>query len=375
MSQAETQVAGYRFDDVHLDVRNRQVWRGGKLFPLNSKYFDALLLLVRERGRLVEKQHLFDEVWEGVVVTDAALTQCIKDIRRQLGDDASNPRYIKTVPKHGYTFIFDTVEAIQDSGDGTPHIPSRMTEEGGAFKQHQGSLWRAGGRAMARQGVGGALGGAAAGIVGGFMLGGGLAMARHASAPEATSLLFVVIGLGAFIGAAGGLGVSGGMAAAHLFFQRRRGWSVVGGAVGGAMVGGVAQFFGVDALRTLFGHRLTGITGAFEGAVMGFGTALGAALAGDEGPWRRIAGASAGAMCAAVSLSLIGGTLFSGSLEILARSFADSQIGMEPLAAFFGEGHFGRTTQVVLGAVEGLMFGGGMMGGMWVAEGRREKQA
>jgi DNA-binding winged helix-turn-helix (wHTH) protein len=104
MDQSETRAAGYRFGDVYLDVRNRQVWRGGRVFPLNSKYFDALLLLVRERGRLVEKQRLFGEVWEGVPVTDAALTQCVKDIRRQLGDDASNPRYIKTVPKHGYIF-------------------------------------------------------------------------------------------------------------------------------------------------------------------------------------------------------------------------------------------------------------------------------
>lgn len=360
MDRIESQVAGYRFDDVYLDVRNRQVWRGGRIFPLNSKYLDVLLLLVRERGRLVEKQHLFEEVWEGVIVTDAALTQCIKDIRRQIGDDASNPRYIKTVPKHGYMFIFDTVEVVQEGT--TPKIAHGLTEgEGGQPGPRRG-------RAVARQGVGGAAGGAVSGVVGGLVLGGGLAMARHAPAQEAVSLLFVVIGLGVFIGAAGGLGVGVGMAAARRLFPQHRGWSVVGGAVGGAMVGGVAQVFGVDALRALFGHRLTGITGAFEGAIMGFGTALGVALAGDEGtpPWRRIAGAAAGAMCAAVLLSLTGGTLFSGSLEILARSFSDSQIGMDPLAALFGEAHFGRVTQVVLGAFEGLMFGGGMVGGMEV---------
>jgi DNA-binding winged helix-turn-helix (wHTH) protein len=47
-------------------------------------------------------------------VTDAALTQCIKDIRRQLGDDASNPRYIRTIPKHGYIFIGNVVPANAD---------------------------------------------------------------------------------------------------------------------------------------------------------------------------------------------------------------------------------------------------------------------
>ena len=45
-----------------------------------------------------------------MIVSDTALTQCIKSIRKQLKDDASNPRYVKTVPKHGYVFIGDAVE-------------------------------------------------------------------------------------------------------------------------------------------------------------------------------------------------------------------------------------------------------------------------
>ncbi len=115
MSQAGTSINCYRFDDFYLDARNRQLLRKGEPVPLNSKYLDALLLLVSRRGELVEKQQIFEEVWDGVFVTDAALTQCIKDIRRQLGDDASNPRYIKTVPKHGYVFIGDVVDADDES--------------------------------------------------------------------------------------------------------------------------------------------------------------------------------------------------------------------------------------------------------------------
>src|SRR5437867_7682915 len=109
---ATTQVEGFRFGDIYIDARNRQLWRAGQLAPLNSKYFDVLLLLVRQRGQLVEKQRLFDEVWDGVFVSDSALTQCIKDIRKQLGDDASNPRFIKTVPKHGYIFIARVAEHL-----------------------------------------------------------------------------------------------------------------------------------------------------------------------------------------------------------------------------------------------------------------------
>src|SRR5215470_2382732 len=112
MSKGATQSAGYRFDHFYLDASNRQLFRNGEMVPLNSKYFDVLLLLASQSGQLVEKQRIFDEVWSGVFVTDAALTQCIKDIRKQLGDSASNPRYIKTVPKHGYIFIGDAVELL-----------------------------------------------------------------------------------------------------------------------------------------------------------------------------------------------------------------------------------------------------------------------
>ena len=84
---------------------------------LNARYFDALALLVREAGTLVSKDRFLAEVWRGVPVTDEALTQCIRTLRRLLGDDASRPRFIETVPKHGYRFIAP-VEAI--GGDAKP---------------------------------------------------------------------------------------------------------------------------------------------------------------------------------------------------------------------------------------------------------------
>jgi len=115
MMRAETKASNYLFDDFYLDSSNRELRQRGEILSLNSKYFDVLLLLVSRRGQLVEKQQIFDQVWEGVFVTDAALTQCIKDIRKQLGDDASNPRYIKTVPKHGYIFIGQVSESDEDN--------------------------------------------------------------------------------------------------------------------------------------------------------------------------------------------------------------------------------------------------------------------
>jgi DNA-binding winged helix-turn-helix (wHTH) protein len=105
----------FRFEGFSLDARDRRLRRGDVPVELNARYLDALTLLVREQGRLVSKDRFLEEVWRGVPVTDEALTQCIRTLRRQLGDDAARPRFIETVPKHGYRFI----APIEWIGDGT----------------------------------------------------------------------------------------------------------------------------------------------------------------------------------------------------------------------------------------------------------------
>ena len=104
--------ATYRFDDFVLDPGQRQLRRGAAPVELNNRYLDALELLLREQGRLVSKDRFLDEVWRGIPVTEEALTQCIRTLRRQLGDRVGDPRYIETVPKHGYRFIAP-VEVLQ----------------------------------------------------------------------------------------------------------------------------------------------------------------------------------------------------------------------------------------------------------------------
>ena len=238
-----------------------------------------------------------------------------------------------------------------------------------------GLMWvrvRRDGAQIVRSGLGGMLGGAASGLAGGLILGTGLSIVRGATLFEAVELVLVLVMLGFFIGAIGGLGVSFGMVLlAHVAYRHSRWWSVVGGITGGAIVGGSTKLLGVDTVRALFGQSPTGITGAFEGAVIGAGLSLGVVLAATLirccRPWQRILAASIGAMCAGVLLTVIGGNLFSASLEIVAKLFANSQIRMDPLAPLFGEVHFGETTQIVMGALEGLLFGAGVAGGIEIA--------
>ncbi|HJR83107.1 MAG TPA: winged helix-turn-helix domain-containing protein, partial [Sphingomicrobium sp.] len=75
----------FRFEGFALDEPNRQLLGADGPVELNGRYFDALALLVREQGRLVSKDRFLDEIWRGIPVTDEALTQCIKTLRRQLG--------------------------------------------------------------------------------------------------------------------------------------------------------------------------------------------------------------------------------------------------------------------------------------------------
>ena len=67
--------------------------------------------------------------------------------------------------------------------------------------------------------------------------------------------------------------------------------------------------------------------------------------------------------------------MFTASLETLRQSFDTSQIRLETIAAIFGEGEFGRTTQVALGALEGLLFGGGVAAGIETFARSRERDA
>jgi TolB-like protein/Flp pilus assembly protein TadD len=89
--------------------------KAGVAKKITPRAFEVLLYLLKERGRLVEKQELFEAVWKESFVTDNALTRMVKEIRQVIGDAADAPRYIETVPKRGYRFIAATSLAAPQS--------------------------------------------------------------------------------------------------------------------------------------------------------------------------------------------------------------------------------------------------------------------
>lgn len=126
----------FRFDCFTLDIGERILRRDDVVLDVSNRYFDALVLLVSEAGGLISKDRFMDEVWRGVPVTDEALTQCIKTLRRQLGDDAANPRLIETVPKHGYRFIAPVVVEESDKA-----LPTTAASTQSAINWRQFFCW------------------------------------------------------------------------------------------------------------------------------------------------------------------------------------------------------------------------------------------
>jgi len=105
----------YRFGDFTVDTDQKMLLREGKRLPLTPKVFDTLQILVQNSGRLVQKEELMNRLWPHSFVEEANLTSNIKQLRKTLGDNARQPRYIETVARRGYRFIAEVEEVFKDS--------------------------------------------------------------------------------------------------------------------------------------------------------------------------------------------------------------------------------------------------------------------
>ena len=125
------------------------------------------------------------------------------------------------------------------------------------------------------------------------------------------------------------------------------------------------KLLGVDAFNLLFGKTPSGITGGLESAALGSALALGARLGGGVDAarhWRPIAGAAVASAIAGALIPVASGRLKGGSLAVLAQSFEGSRLQLDALGKLLGEGHFGYVAEITSGSVEGLLFGGGVVG-------------
>jgi DNA-binding winged helix-turn-helix (wHTH) protein len=149
----------FRFGPFVLSTRQRVLWRDGREVPLIPRYFDLLVLLLRRRQDAVHRSDIFSTVWSDVVVSDGALTQAIRALRRTLDDEPREPVYIRTVSRHGYQFVFadvieepdegsavrggNEIEAVAGSSTGSAPALERASAPAGALDTWAGEQERA----------------------------------------------------------------------------------------------------------------------------------------------------------------------------------------------------------------------------------------
>lgn len=345
----------YRFAGFELDSAERQLRRDGAEVPVNARYLDALILLVRERGQLVTKDRFMDAVWRGIPVTDEALTQCIRTLRRTLGDEAGDPRFIATVPKFGYRFV-GVVEGEGEAAAAPPFPPPSEPP----LPTAQTLTWQ--------MGTTGTAGAVAAGVIGGLsygVLGATLAVPAQSGA---LSFVLVLACITIAVAAIGGGAVAFGVAAAAQRGGPGSPLTIVGGALAGLIIGAIAKLLGIDAFALLLGRAPEGITGAPEGLALG--TAVGLAhwiamrRAGSSKRHAALAGMILGAM-AGLTIAMLGGRLLAGSIDVLTQTMDGARLDLGRIGALFGETGFGLRSRIVTSVAEGALFGGFTAAGLW----------
>lgn len=106
----------WRFDDFTLDTARFELRRRDEAIRVEPQVFDVLSHLVTNHQRCVSKQELFDTVWRGRFVGEAALTSRIMAARRAVGDDGESQRLIRTVRGRGYQFVGTIAAGPNDAG-------------------------------------------------------------------------------------------------------------------------------------------------------------------------------------------------------------------------------------------------------------------
>jgi pimeloyl-ACP methyl ester carboxylesterase/DNA-binding winged helix-turn-helix (wHTH) protein/class 3 adenylate cyclase len=99
----------YEFDRFRVDANERILFDKERPIQLAPKVFDTLLSLVQNSGRVLSKERMLEEIWEGSFVEENNLAQNISSLRRVLGE-TKNKKYIETVPKFGYRFVASVEE-------------------------------------------------------------------------------------------------------------------------------------------------------------------------------------------------------------------------------------------------------------------------
>ena len=119
---ARSETLLYEFDAFQVDPVRRRLVKDGDLVALTPKAFSILLVLLENRGEVVDKEELIRRVWGDAYVTEANLTQNVSSLRKSLGERANDHRFVVTVPGRGYTFVAEVGEVLRESSGELPAV-------------------------------------------------------------------------------------------------------------------------------------------------------------------------------------------------------------------------------------------------------------
>jgi DNA-binding winged helix-turn-helix (wHTH) protein/TolB-like protein/tetratricopeptide (TPR) repeat protein len=119
----------YQVADYTIDTARYRISSGDAAIPAEPKVFDLLVYLIRHRDRVVSREELFREVWDGREVSDATLSNHVKTARKILGDSGELQQTIQTIRGRGYQFIAPvTVMPEGATGTGADKVAAPVPE-------------------------------------------------------------------------------------------------------------------------------------------------------------------------------------------------------------------------------------------------------
>ena len=132
----------YEFGSFRLDADKRRLLRDGTPVQVSPKSIDALIVLVQNAGKLLERETLMQAVWADTFVEDANLTVAISHLRKALGQNSEAAEYIETIPRVGYRFVAEVREAYEEPKPLIieKHTQSRTVIEEEYFPDHSANI-------------------------------------------------------------------------------------------------------------------------------------------------------------------------------------------------------------------------------------------
>lgn len=111
-----------RFGPFTFDPDSGDLERDGAVERISPQAAHVLRLFLERPGAVISRGELKDRIWPDTTVEfDQGLSFCIRQLRVALGDDASNPRYIETLPKRGYRFLAPVIDPVRTHASNADH--------------------------------------------------------------------------------------------------------------------------------------------------------------------------------------------------------------------------------------------------------------